>query len=704
MNKKGTVVLYLSLVGFIIALVTFFVITLQQPSTGTDYVGQASLDVIKAKQEYDKAVFYLDQASTYASEDLVYDFFSMQQDFGCGYSIDKQYVVVKKFGKLCITKQKIADGFVFAFENSLHKYTSNYPNQDVSFPVSYKLIAKEDSLGIVSEDNIIVNIGDIGGQESSVNGESIKNYADYAEFLKKTNKGIAYVEYIGDASGGFNAPRDGRLHKGYDIAMPAGSKVYAAYDGTVVETNIAWGGDGFAVWVLDSDGKLAISYGHLILEPSIKIGKKMRAGDYLGKINKDHVDIKRWVYHAGESYAPYAIKWEPGTQPTQSAKKIDETDSFIIADPALKKRVNEEVVDLKPVIENFKKYNLEPIIEKASKAHNIDINLVKAIIAQESGGNPKAISSTGAQGLMQLMPDTAKGLGVADSYNPEQNIDGGTKYIKQLLDKFDGKLEFALAAYNAGPGAVEQYKAIPPYPETRTYVARVIRHYQEFGGSTTSFGKNTDTGAVKYSQKYIFKVPYKFDVLGEYEKLMNIADESSKKVIDCLKKGSEQPDDNDVDTCTKLIAGLAGGETAENVFYLKFEFPTTFKPSKTKEKDEKIRFAYLIEDNIPPPQLKDLIIRYDKNADSVEIKFINLASDTAKYYIYCNKESETPAVEEMNAVRSNNIAEGNVLLRKNLCSGKKFEAGKYSIKIVAEDKAGNKIDENEVKEALLSIQ
>lgn len=115
---------------------------------------------------------------------------------------------------------------------------------------------------------------------------------------------------------------------------------------------------------------------------------------------------------------------------------------------------------------------------EASQEHGVDAKLLLAVIKQESGFNPKARSHCGAQGLMQLMPETARVLGVKDSYNIRQNIDGGTRYLRQLLDQFGGDVKLALAGYNAGPHRVVQYGGIPPFEETQNYVKAITGDYQ----------------------------------------------------------------------------------------------------------------------------------------------------------------------------------------------------------------------------------
>lgn len=122
--------------------------------------------------------------------------------------------------------------------------------------------------------------------------------------------------------------------------------------------------------------------------------------------------------------------------------------------------------------------DLEPLIQRQSDSQNLDPKLVKAVIQVESGYNHKALSNKGAMGLMQLMPDTASLFNVRNAFDPEENLRAGTRYLRQLLDRFAGRVELALAGYNAGPGAVERHGGVPPYAETRDYVQQVMMLYR----------------------------------------------------------------------------------------------------------------------------------------------------------------------------------------------------------------------------------
>jgi soluble lytic murein transglycosylase-like protein len=139
-----------------------------------------------------------------------------------------------------------------------------------------------------------------------------------------------------------------------------------------------------------------------------------------------------------------------------------------------------------PPVKNFSSGNLDAtptagemqqMLARAGEQHHIDVDMLASIIHAESGGQIRAVSRAGAKGLMQLMPATATRLGVTDAFQPDQNIAGGTAYLDQMLIRYHDNVALALAAYNAGPGAVDRWHGVPPYRETQEYVARVIREF-----------------------------------------------------------------------------------------------------------------------------------------------------------------------------------------------------------------------------------
>ena len=128
-----------------------------------------------------------------------------------------------------------------------------------------------------------------------------------------------------------------------------------------------------------------------------------------------------------------------------------------------------------PVSQNFNgEKSLNGLIGAMGQKYGVDPNLIREVVNAESGFDSHAVSPAGAEGLMQLMPGTASGYGVIDSFDSAQNLEGGTHFLKDLLDRFEGNIPLALAAYNAGPGAVEKYQGVPPYKETQAYVQKIM--------------------------------------------------------------------------------------------------------------------------------------------------------------------------------------------------------------------------------------
>ncbi|HEY1984359.1 MAG TPA: lytic transglycosylase domain-containing protein [Terracidiphilus sp.] len=140
--------------------------------------------------------------------------------------------------------------------------------------------------------------------------------------------------------------------------------------------------------------------------------------------------------------------------------------------------------------------DLNEMLAKAGQEHNVDMDLLASVVKAESNGNVHAVSRTGARGLMQLMPGTANDLGVADSFKPEQNVRGGSSYLDYLLNRYHDNLSLALAAYNAGPAAVDKYHGIPPYHETKLYVARVIHEFNRRVKAREAMGRRAVAAAI----------------------------------------------------------------------------------------------------------------------------------------------------------------------------------------------------------------
>jgi soluble lytic murein transglycosylase-like protein len=158
-------------------------------------------------------------------------------------------------------------------------------------------------------------------------------------------------------------------------------------------------------------------------------------------------------------------------------KAADIVSVDVLPEPVVTKPVVQTPVASSQDSTKLTKVELNEMLASAGHQHNIDADLLASIVMAESAGQPRAVSRTGAKGLMQLMPGTAREMNVADSFVPQQNIAGGTQYLDAMLTRYHDDIAKAVAAYNAGPGAVDRYHGVPPYRETRMYVARVIREF-----------------------------------------------------------------------------------------------------------------------------------------------------------------------------------------------------------------------------------
>ena len=195
-------------------------------------------------------------------------------------------------------------------------------------------------------------------------------------------------------------------------------------------------------------------------------------------IEADKKDVFREILASSEAQIPSNSVFNTNTVPKITKEKLSPLPFGSLSKPVSveKTEVKKETSSLSNTVSKTKDA-IMGYIKEASEKHGVEEKLIKALIKQESGFNPNAVSSAGALGLMQLMPSTAKYLGVQDALNPKENIEGGVKYLKQMLDKYNGNKILALAAYNAGPGAVDKYDGVPPYKETQNYVRAVLKNY-----------------------------------------------------------------------------------------------------------------------------------------------------------------------------------------------------------------------------------
>ncbi len=160
---------------------------------------------------------------------------------------------------------------------------------------------------------------------------------------------------------------------------------------------------------------------------------------------------------------------------TAQIERFEQDQAPPVAPAVVARPRDQKSAQLKP--QNLKPQDLNEVINTISDRHHIDPDFISSVIHAESGFNPRAVSPKGAQGLMQLMPGTASKLGVSNAFDPRANVEGGTRYLTELLQRYNFDVVKALAAYNAGPLRVQQYGGVPPYYETRAYVARIVRDY-----------------------------------------------------------------------------------------------------------------------------------------------------------------------------------------------------------------------------------
>jgi len=168
---------------------------------------------------------------------------------------------------------------------------------------------------------------------------------------------------------------------------------------------------------------------------------------------------------------------QPKSKPTTGNMSDEPNDVKILPPSPAKRQPNEPETISSPVHAKKRGHLFHPFIVQAAGRHEVDPALIKAIIMAESRFNPRAISKKGAKGLMQLMPRTAEALGVEDSFDPEDNINAGVRYLKMLMNRFNGDVKLALAAYNAGTGRVREFQGIPPIEATHEYVKKVLEYY-----------------------------------------------------------------------------------------------------------------------------------------------------------------------------------------------------------------------------------
>ncbi|WP_051275939.1 transglycosylase SLT domain-containing protein [Desulfovirgula thermocuniculi] len=239
-------------------------------------------------------------------------------------------------------------------------------------------------------------------------------------------------------------------------------------------------------------GGLLLEYAGLA-EVFVEPGDIVRPGDLLGAAGGP---VVLRAERGGMTLDPVALLWPETSRFAAEAGTVEEERARLAEAIRLARLAEEEAAGREAGQEDGAPEapgsgeaapppHLDPLFEEASRETGLDPRLLKAVAAAESGFDPRAVSPKGALGLMQLMPGTAREVGVSDPFDPAQSVRGGARYLRSLLDRFGGRLDLALAAYNAGPGVVERHGGVPPYRETREYVRRVIKIFGRLGGDSS---------------------------------------------------------------------------------------------------------------------------------------------------------------------------------------------------------------------------